>query len=348
MFGALRFFLAVIVVVEHLGASLHIPGVAREFNQGIFAVVLFYILSGYIMAYFFKNVFGNLLSNSLSFYQDRIFRIFPQFLFFAFLTIVFLLLTKFGNPKFELKTLFLNLLVVPLNYYMYLDLTILRDPVALQRWTLVPPGWSLGVELQYYALVPFLFFVRKARLFISVISLTVFTLVSLLYSHHAENLCFRLLPGVLFIFLSGAFIFYINNSEDKKTVRTDLIYLCMIYCISCLMLVVLKLNSTIEEGFLLETLSGLVIGIPLISFLSGIKIKSSIDDFLGHLSYGIYLGHTLVIWFFQFLVLHVNFMKSWHGLFAPMVLIVSIFLSYVSYSLTDLPIGKFRRKLRSR
>ena len=192
MFGSLRFILAILVAVSHLDFMIPLPG-PGTINPGVFAVVIFYILSGYVMASSFSRNYSLSISKASAFWIDRIFRVFPQYLFFLLLTTLFLALTNYGSPQFHAGSFLSNLLIIPLNYYMFFDSSILQNP----KWPLIPPAWSLGAELQFYALVPLLLSQPKLRFITSGVSFFIFSLASFKLINQ-DYYSYRLIPGVLF------------------------------------------------------------------------------------------------------------------------------------------------------
>jgi len=85
MFGTLRFFLALTVVAYHIG--YHPMGL----YIGVSAVMVFYMVSGYVMSALYTNRFVT-VKNARYFYMERIIRIAPQYYFY--LSIAFFLYYK--------------------------------------------------------------------------------------------------------------------------------------------------------------------------------------------------------------------------------------------------------------
>ena len=192
MFGYFRFFLATLVLLSHVGMNLN------GFNPGVVAVVSFYMLAGYVVCKLLTKNFSAREPIYLPFYYERLLRILPNYFFVALLTLAFIAITGFGKPKLTFLSLFNNALVIPLNYYIYFDNSILTEP----KWWLIPPAWSLGAELQAYLVLPLVVYFRSMKIIFSISSFVVFSLacVGIL---HTEHFGYRLLPGVLFIFILG-------------------------------------------------------------------------------------------------------------------------------------------------
>lgn len=51
MFGYLRFTLAFLVLLSHVGVTFY------TLNPGVIAVVIFYILAGYVVSHLYKDIF---------------------------------------------------------------------------------------------------------------------------------------------------------------------------------------------------------------------------------------------------------------------------------------------------
>jgi peptidoglycan/LPS O-acetylase OafA/YrhL len=140
--GMMRLLLAMAVVLSH--ADLRV----FQLNPGVTAVVGFYLISGYVMAGLVHRHYDK-PARMPYFYLDRLLRLYPQYLVYAGAALAWHLWT-------QTPTLFLrhaptwqdianNLLIVPLNFYMF---------NGSDAYALVPPGWSLGAELQFYLLAP--------------------------------------------------------------------------------------------------------------------------------------------------------------------------------------------------
>ena len=139
-------------------------------NPGVFAVVSFYILSGYVVTHLWDNIFPEKPNRLWFFYRDRILRIFPLYLYVFSVTLAFVFFTGYGQPDFVPSKLLANAFIVPLNYFMWYDTTILTDPA----WCLIPPAWSLGAEEQAYLLLSVLLVVRPLKYLLAPASLVCF------------------------------------------------------------------------------------------------------------------------------------------------------------------------------
>jgi len=303
MFGYLRFFLAFVVMLSHLDVRFY------GMNPGVSAVVVFYILAGYVVSHLYHDILPDGKYKLFYFLKDRILRIFPLYLYILFLTILFLLITDFANPHFTLKNTMANLTIIPLNYYMYFDFAVLEDP----HWWLIPPAWSLGTELQAYLVLALFFFLKKRyRFFIVGISLCIYILAnfSLIESDYYG---YRLLVGVLFIF-------YMGMAFQKQEYK----FLLFLY-FSLFILYMLNLFfTTFNAIYAKETLLGILVGFPILAFFAKRQYSLPYNALLGSLSYGLFLAHFLAIWIVTYL--EWNFSSKIYEVLT--ILTIAIFLAY--------------------
>ncbi|NMB56375.1 acyltransferase [Candidatus Beckwithbacteria bacterium] len=187
MFGLLRLIFASLVIVSHLDIFPKVPEFTW-FNQGIWGLVGFFILSGFLMKLTWEKKY---LNQAIAFYKDRIIRIFPQYYFWLTISILLLVLIKFNPWNLHILSILAHIFVIPLNLVRILDL---KSFTTLPFWGLViPPAWSLGSELQFYLLIPWLFKKTKNQLLALIISLIIWTIASFNLIP-TETWAFRLLP----------------------------------------------------------------------------------------------------------------------------------------------------------
>lgn len=284
MFGYLRFILAFFVLISHVEIRIF------NMNPGVTAVVIFYLLAGHVVSRLWDTVLPKGRRRLWFFYRDRIMRIMPMYLYITGLTLVFLVLTGYGDPHYSVFKLLGNLLVVPVNYYMVLDTTILSDP----SWALIPTAWSLGAELQAYVLLPLALGSKRLGPAMAGASFVVY-LLACVNVLHPDYFGYRLLPGVFFMFMTGAWIQRAHTSHSGlKSFHLLVPWLLWLLFIG-LFLAFFRHNLFIF-AYTKETFLGMLLGIPLVFFGCRTKIQLPLNALLGSLSYGMFLAHFLVIW----------------------------------------------------
>ena len=287
----------------------------------IFGVAIFYILSGltlYIVN--INRLFFN--KNDLAdFYIKRFFRIVPLLWLVTFLTVA--IEYHFDLP---LKKVLLNFSIVP---------GIIRPGSFLANG-----AWSIGNELFFYLLFPFLIFItRRSHVFIW--GITVLAFLAFLYS------TFFVLDSsvplgkqwyayvnpfnqVLF-FVLGICIGTLDNSSRKYSETSFLILLLFLGG-------VLFYPITGEPIVLVSTYVRIIlsIGIFIVCFLF---YKSNFEflprwitgtfRFLGEISYSLYLIHPVVLLCLIFLAKKMDIQSI--GLIIAATMILSVMVSYLSY-----------------
>lgn len=278
--GFLRFFLAVMVLISHMGI------VVLGINPGVSAVIVFYLLAGYVVCQLWlkqgKLAFGRKLA---WFYRDRFWRIAPLYYFaLAVATVVWAMEpgSYFLSAQPGATDWLFNLTVVPLNYYMFNQ---------ADRFTLIPPAWSLAVELQFYFLMPFLLWRHALLMLCALASVAIFALAQTA-ALDSDIYGYRLLPGIGFIFVTGALLRFEGLRYRAVVLGVWLaavVYLCVLIMIA----------PVLRAPYNVEVALGLSLGLPLVYGLSNLRLPPGLHRLQGHfglLSYGVFLLHFPVIW----------------------------------------------------
>jgi peptidoglycan/LPS O-acetylase OafA/YrhL len=286
MFGYLRFFLAFFVLISHLDVRFF------YMNPGVVAVVMFYLLAGHVVCHLWENVLPDGSGRLWRFYRDRLLRIMPLYLYIIVLTLAFLFVTGYGNPQYSFLKLLGNLLVVPVNYYMILDTTILTDPPE----ALIPVAWSLGAELQAYLILPLLLWSRGWKICLITGSFAVYMLANTGVLQ-TDYFGYRLIPGVFFMFAAGACIQRTGRRFRHPVDLVDRVFPWLLWGVAAVLFWQFWTRSLFEPvGYTRETLLGLILGIPLVVAGSRTRIRLPGNALMGSLSYGVFLSHFLVKW----------------------------------------------------
>jgi len=327
MYGYLRFVLAFLVLISHVNVRVF------HMNPGVVAVVMFYLLAGHVVCHLWDNVLPRGGSRILWFYRDRVLRILPMYLYITLLTVLFLLATGYGNPDWSWLKLAGNLLVVPVNYYMVLDTAILTDP----SWALIPTAWSLGAELQAYALLPLALVSRRWNLWLLGGSFLVYLLANLGVIH-PDYFGYRLIFGVFFMFSAGACI-QRTRFKPLSVKDPNLILPWTMWAVFLAMAGVFAALDLFSPAYTRETFLGMILGIPLVFFLGRVRKKSRWNTLLGSLSYGVFLAHFLVIWFLD----HLGAAVPVSGFHIPAVTAGSVLIALIGVKCLEDRVDRVRK-----
>ncbi|MEO8533829.1 MAG: acyltransferase, partial [Flavobacterium sp.] len=158
-----RFLAAISVVVFHYGGKsfpFKNDSIVFIFRNADVCVSYFFILSGFVMIIAYGN---KTVISAGNYFRNRMARIYPVY----FLAILVMLLLQIRTKNIDYSGLFLNIFMI-------------QAWVPGKVLSLNPPGWSLSVELLFYAIFPFAFnrFFKKIALKRVVIYVILFWVLS--------------------------------------------------------------------------------------------------------------------------------------------------------------------------
>lgn len=324
LMGLLRLILATLVLISHMG--IFIAGL----NPGVSAVIVFYLLAGHVVSQLWqRRPVAGLAAASRWFYQDRLLRIVPLYLFALVLAAVLWALgaqSGFISRSPGWQDWLANLLIIPLNYFMY---------TGQEAFTLLPPAWSLGAELQFYLLVPLLLSVPWLACVAALASFAVFVLAQISVLD-IDIFGYRLLAGVGFVFLAGTLL-----GRPERVARLSLVALWASSAIYALWL----LGSDQHRPYNTEVALGMALGLPLLVIFQRLPRSGAwqtLQRRAGELSYGVFLLHFPAIW-----------CLSLFGLSGPstvgLVFLLSIAFAWLGHAVVERPLWhRYRVQLPAR
>lgn len=138
MLGSLRLALAVLVAMNHLW----LPTASK---MGAHAVLAFYVISGFLITKIRSEIYVG-PSGMARYFANRFLRIFPAYWMIVILTVIGLVLfpTAFDRIHSAIR--------LPHSPYEWLQNIALFDFIY-SPLRLVPPAWSLSVEIIFYFLI---------------------------------------------------------------------------------------------------------------------------------------------------------------------------------------------------
>lgn len=315
--GVYRLLLAVLVALSHMGINF------AGLNPGVVAVISFLIISGFVMTSLIERNY-KALGKVGSFYLDRALRLYPQFLFYLCLSCAVIYFLLPGTPQaaeLTFKHIAANLAIIPLDFYMF----------GLAGTQLMPPAWSLGLELCFYLAIPFLL-IFKLRGVAFALSVAVFMVACLGYIN-TDVYGYRLLPGVLFMFLCGSYLYDAQGKDRLIAMGT--------FVVAALLFVAIMAGWIERRPFNAEVTLGVALGIPAVYLLTRLR-QHPLDEFFGNISYGVFLNHFVAMY-----LLRALWPLAWIGWYVEAVMALSFVMSIVSYHVIEKPALKLRHKLRA-
>lgn len=291
----LRAIAALVVVIGHIELLKKEKVIPNLIDTGIkipsghIAVVLFFVLSGFLITYLLVKEREKTTTVSLKkFYLRRILRIWPLYFLIILLSLLFI------SSKYTVVSLILCLTIFP-NVAHAFD----------YGWRASPQIWSIGVEEQFYLFWPIIFILlpeKRVNVFLILFfigwSLFPYILVSVnakMFSNNFElEHIYKLLYGTKFNCMAiGAFMGF-SLAKSKKWITflssNVVTYSSIIFCFTLWFL-----------GFEMEIFEdefySIIFSIMIVSIVSNPKIiiDTKISRFLGQISYGIYMYHWIII-----------------------------------------------------
>lgn len=288
----IRFLLALFVVIFHISQFSKNRGFPfyndfSIFHKGTEAVYMFFTLSGFLIIkqlYVEKKTTNSI--NLKNFYKRRILRIFP--LYYLVLTFGFLyyrLILPYFGFEFEnnydvLTGIFLSVTFFPNIFSTYSPGGILEIL------------WSIGIEEQFYLFTAPLFLLLPLKRII--LFLCVFTSIYFLI-YFSEYLAFLKEYNMLFFYFSFGGLCSIIHSHNFfqiliNKLRYPILLIFILYFITGIFTnnfnpFFYNLFSFILFGFVISILA-----------IRPIKIlQNKMMDYLGKISYGIYMYHAIIM-----------------------------------------------------
>lgn len=326
-------------------------------HMGKFGVTMFFVLSGYLITYLLlaeKKESGTIAIKN--FYIRRILRIWP--LYFILMILGFFIL-----PHFDFFTLPLNQPVATdflgkfmLFLFFLANVAFVFYPVVAFAGVL----WSVAVEEQFYLIWPNLIKKFKNVLYTLLVCLLIYLLVkfALIFNVFEGNsvlinklvkLMERTRFSSMIIGGLGAFVVF-----NQKEFLLKYIYSPLTQVLSYVLLLLLFLNVIQLPYFDLvkNEFSSAIVAIIIVNVSTNkqtlLRLENTFFDFLGKISYGMYIYHSIVAvicikLFTAFIPSSSAFYLPWSLLLILSTLLLTIFVSYLSYTYIELKILKRKK-----
>ncbi len=276
--GAFRLLLAFIVVLHH----------STPLRMGAWSVYVFFILSGYWIARMWDEKYSRTRLPPLTFITSRWWRLAPIFL--TCLALATLASQLFNGSNAACST--------SLGWWLF------QLPIVGSAWVgrILPPSWSIDVEMQFYLIAPLLCILAKtSRPFLLVILVGS---LAWLFLHLASGGSAETPRGWLFLcfFCLGILIHRRNFEASARLAAIS----AGVFAVGCIVLLLLPatrgwLFSTgsnplasqdVLAGRWVWAATGSFLMVPFIS--RNVRRRSgTVDVELGNLSYPLYLFHWI-------------------------------------------------------
>ena len=330
---SMRFILALLVVIFHIAEFSSNRGFPyfndlAIFHKGTEAVYMFFSLSGFLIIkqlYDEKQITNSV--NLKSFYLRRVLRIFPlYYLILTFGFIYYHFILPFFGFEFENNYNFLSGLLLSITFFPNIFSTYAPGGI-------LEILWSIGIEEQFYLFVAPLFLLlplKRITLFLGLFTSIYFLM------YFSEYFFFLQKYNMLFFYFSfSGLCAILFNQNFIKTIINKLRY-------PLLLLIILYFTTAIFENnfspFFYSLFSFILFGFAILAIaIKPIKIlQNKTLNYLGKISYGIYMYHAIVMQLVGFtylkLISKFNFKASIDIILINFSIItITIILSHFSY-----------------
>lgn len=273
------------------------------------AVWIFFILSGYLMTKLFQTKKYNWsFAGIKKYFTARFFRIVPLYWFIVFIGSVF------AQPSIiRISELPKLLSIFTFTQYFITKVDFVYNDI---KW--IGPAWSLVAEVQYYLIAPIVAYLMLKVKPIWTILVTMFVIYLLTSTRLLGSVVnlddlkfFRSVLPMLQFFLGGSLVVVLLNNEKVREFMKKLTFLLPVFLVSLFIVPVLDqfkpifVYGDIKMYFIILNTAAVIALFESFNYENkpavwDSSLKSLLNpkkylEKLGHLSYGIYLWHSLVI-----------------------------------------------------
>ena len=328
--GVIRFLLAAAVLFGHAPGwgKLSSTSNTAGFILPYYAVQGFFVISGFYMALIHEKYAGL----RTVFYINRYSRLAVSYWIVAAATIVFELIYP-DNPFSSIQELKGHAPALAKVALIFSNVSMIgQDCIGFftrpdsSNWFLIPQGWSLGTELWFYLLVPFIAPLRLRWIILMFAMSVALRLVLIGLPIPFWPWQQRFFPAELAFFLSGIMCYrFYRKGETKAWFSARLGRIAL--AVAALMLCEVSRLPFAREPVAWNSFLLIAVLFVLIPPIFHASRNSRIDRFIGEFSYPIYLWHILIGTFIP------AAQRLWQGGFLlllsvlfslPMVLIVEV------------------------
>ena len=322
----LRGIAALIVIVSHYSNQTNIFSGVLGNGGGQFGVMLFFMLSGFLMSYLYmhKEVTQ---ANIREFAIFRIARVVPLFLIVILISYIFQL--------FELKEIFYN--IHNLISLVFHALLLSGDSVL----------WTIAPEIHFYMLFIILWWLYSKNLNYLIFFITTIFLILLYFNFPNPNIVVLNIPLNTNLFKSLPYFFvgvlfgqlYKNWTFPKFSSGFFIIVLLFIPILyPKIFYFIMGYNHGMWQDVKILTAVSLIFFCVIFLVPNNhIFLSNQIGDFLGKISYSLYLLHMPILNLIE------NQAKQQPLSFLVIFVALSLIISYLSYLIIESPLRKIIR-----
>jgi peptidoglycan/LPS O-acetylase OafA/YrhL len=288
--GAIRLFLACGVFLLHLNeqvldnAGLHVNPIFVGNLIGGRAVIFFYIVSGFLISYVLNNKYPATAAGTRAFYRSRFLRIYPLW------WVILLVCVAIGAARGSGGAAGY---VAPAAL-IGSDWLVAFRHYPLPDWAVFPPGaeigWTLGAELAFYLLAPWI--LRSTSCTIALFACSAAIRALLLWLIASADPAYKTWT---YLFFPSILLFFLMGHLAERTHRWRPIGPALsVLLLAAAAAAASRLDDSTSLGDSWFHVAALCFAVALPGIFAATK-DHRVSNFLGDLTYPLYLTHSLVI-----------------------------------------------------
>ena len=288
--GAIRLFLAFVVVIDHVRLIvLHPLGIDTDdyiklgMNAG-YAVMFFYVISGFLISYVLQNKYPVTPGGTYRFYRSRAIRIYALYWGVWALSSIALdpgrgYAIWTGRLRDLLPSLFLFGADWRVSFGDYPHEYFGLFPTGLN------PAWSLGVEMTFYLIAPFLLRSLTGTVFVLLMAILVRAALVHVFGFNA-SWTYHFFPSTVLFFLLGH-LSRVLSARLRLSPK-----LASGFLLPSILFSLLSAEHPFDNPYFYLSVTCFAVSLPGVFALT--KDTKALN-FMGDISYAVYLTHPLVV-----------------------------------------------------
>lgn len=338
--NGLRFIAALLVIISHIEQFKWIYGIDSYLEKvraeiGHLSVVLFFVLSGFLITYLLlieEKTTTNI--NIKNFYIRRMLKTWP--LYFLIIIIALFILPHFSF--FTVPGFSKDIILDNLTLKVFLYATFFAN-LVLSFFGAIPYAahtWSIGTEEQFYLVWPAIIkAIKNNRILLMIAVVIIYNIIKeIVNSHYSDFLPYK---EILVAFWNGFSIdcmatgglFAVLSFYDNKILKIIqnrlFFYIILLFTF---FLLIISFHPVYHDACY-----SLLFGIIILNFAKTKNIYLSLENrlfnFLGKISYGLYMYHPIAIVITLKIGLYTNILTNYF--FYPFAIMLTIAIAYMSY-----------------
>jgi len=294
----LRLILSIVVVIYHLpmiSNGLEIPNYSNSplFHKGELAVYYFFSLSGFLILRIINDELNKTGKfNFKRFYLRRVTRLYPVYYLILIIGIALyhVILPILGIPfeiDYKLQDLIISYIFIVPNVFKFYHPEVGSILIVL---------WSIGIEEQFYLFIPMWMFATRKNI---LLSLSILLIVLLIILKVFPD--FYIYSNFYFYFICAGILSILAANRPLAFFKSRFLHF-FIYTLFVLSFIT---NIFAFKNLFVFHLFNLSVSSILVSIIADypiFEIKNKMIDYLGKISYGIYMYHMVIITGILFIV----------------------------------------------